>query len=146
MKVPNWIKVARHEMGVHEKRGGENPRIIEYHNATDLHASEDEVPWCSSFVNWVMQHCDFKGTRSAAAVSWADWGKSVADDPPIGAIVVFEWPSGGHHVGFAVAFREGSVKVLGGNQSDEVNETWFSDRHVMDYRMPAKTKVEYVET
>lgn len=44
--TPTWFDVAKKEIGVKEKRGGENPRIIEYHSTTTLSADEDEVSWC----------------------------------------------------------------------------------------------------
>ncbi len=50
----SWMKIALAELGVHENSlpGHQNQRIIQYHAATSLKAQTDEVPWCSSFVNW----------------------------------------------------------------------------------------------
>jgi uncharacterized protein (TIGR02594 family) len=145
MKVPNWLLIAQQEIGEKEVRGGENPRILAYLRATDLGSpgdDEDETPWCSGFVNWVMQRIGFKGTRSAWAQSWATWGKEV--DPVVGAIVVFRWANGTGHVGFVTGLRGDMVKVLGGNQKDSVCECWFNDNYVIGYRMPAFTPVVYV--
>lgn len=149
MKVPNWYKIAKKELGIREVRGGENPRIIEYHRTTTLKAREDEVPWCSSYVNWCMQQAGFIGTESAAAKSWLNWGASVWHedvDPPRGSIVVMT-RSGGGHVGFLVTvdWEREQVKVLGGNQGDEVNIKWFPMDMVLDFRMPRYTPVTYVE-
>jgi uncharacterized protein (TIGR02594 family) len=144
-KVPNWIPIARAEIGESEVQGGENPRILEYLRSTDIGDPadlEDETPWCSAFVNWCMQKVGFRGTRSAWAQSWAQWGKEV--DPVIGCIVVFRWSNGTGHVGFVTGFRDEMIKVLGGNQQDEVCEEWFNTGHVIAYRMPAITKVIYV--
>ena len=143
MKVPNWMLIAQKEIGEHEIVGGENPRIIEYHNSCTLHAKEDEIAWCSAFVNWVMQQVGFKGTRSAWAQSWAEWGKEV--EPVVGAIVVFRWDNGSGHVGFITAWDDNDVEVLGGNQADSVCKTRFSWSHVISIRMPAYTPVKYVE-
>jgi uncharacterized protein (TIGR02594 family) len=146
MKVPNWIEVALKEIGETEIQGGENPRILEYLRATDLGKPgnlEDETPWCSGFVNWCMQQVGFKGTRSAWAQSWAKWGKEV--EPVIGSIVVFRWNNGTGHVGFVTGKKVGLVQVLGGNQSDSVNRSWFNTAHVIAYRMPAFTPVQYVD-
>lgn len=142
--IPNWLAIAQKERGIHEVRGGENPRILEYHAATELRAREDEVPWCSSFVNWCMQKAGFNGTRSAAAKSWLSWGKSVYDDPPVGAIVVMTRQGGGH-VGFLIDWNDEYVKVLGGNQGDEVNIKSFPWSMVLDFRWPAVTPVKYVQ-
>ena len=51
---PKWLEIALKEVGVSEIKGGENKRILEYHASTTLKAKEDEIPWCSSFVNWCM--------------------------------------------------------------------------------------------
>lgn len=118
-----------------------NPRIIEYHKTTLLGAKTDEVPWCSSFVNWTMREAGFKGTDSAAAASWAKWG--VKSEPVVGAVVmVLRGGKSIGHVGFYLG--EGKtpdrIKVLGGNQGDAVSIAEFPRSYVFDYRMPAKWK------
>ncbi len=52
-------KIARIFEGVHEESGSkQNQTIIDFHRATTLHASQDEVPWCSSFMNFCqLQAC-----------------------------------------------------------------------------------------
>lgn len=145
-KIPNWLKIAESQRGQKEIRGGENPKIIEYHDSCTLHAKEDEIPWCSAFVNWCMQKCGFKGTRSAAAKSWLQWGRELADtEYQPGAIVVFDWQNGSGHVGFMYDWDENGVTVLGGNQSDTVNETRFKWDNVVGVRWPAYTKVVMVD-
>jgi len=45
--------VAKTQVGQKEVPGSKhNPKIVEYHQACTLQASNDEVAWCSSFVNW----------------------------------------------------------------------------------------------
>ena len=70
MADPKWIEIVKKELGQKEVRGGENTRIIEYHKTTTLQATEDEVSWCSAFVNWVMMKAKCHRTHSAAARSW----------------------------------------------------------------------------
>lgn len=133
----DWMEIAKAELGVKEKRGGENPRIIEYHSTTTLKAKEDEIPWCSAFVNWVMKQAGYKGTNSAAAKSWLNWGVEVTEDEdiPYGAIAVFTRQGGGH-VGFITDANDDSIKILGGNQSDMVCEKWFGYDNLLSIRMP----------
>ena len=52
-------KIARTFEGTHEESGSkQNQTIIDFHRATTLHAKEDEVPWCSSFMNFCqLQAC-----------------------------------------------------------------------------------------
>lgn len=45
--------VAKTQRGQKEIVGKiNNPKIVEYHQACSLQANNDEVAWCSSFVNW----------------------------------------------------------------------------------------------
>lgn len=132
-----WLDIARKEIGVKEVAGnGDNAKIIEYHAQTVLKAQHDSVSWCSAFANWVFYKCNIVGTKSAMARSWLNWGKSC--DIKIGAIVILkrgdaEWQG---HVGFVTGFDPIFVKVLGGNQADEVNERRFFRKNVLGYRWP----------
>jgi uncharacterized protein (TIGR02594 family) len=107
-------------------------RIREYHGATTMGEKSDEVAWCSSFVNWVIARAGQKGTRSAAAASWVDWGATT--DPRRGAVVVIynakaansALSRSGNHVGFLIEDVGWGWKLLGGNQGDMVKESCFS--------------------
>lgn len=130
-----WMAVARGELGQKEIKGAEdNPRIREYHGATTMGEKSDEVAWCSSFVNWVMAKAKLKGTRSAAAASWVDWG--AASEPRRGAVVVIynakaansALSRSGNHVGFLIEDVGWGWKLLGGNQGDMVKESCFSKK------------------
>lgn len=135
--VPKWMEIAEKELGQHEIKGpGSNPRIIEYHKSTTLKASTDEVPWCSSFVCWVMQEAGLKSTRSAAARSWENWGDSLKK-PEFGCVVILRRGTGGQgHVGLYVGEGPDHVKVLGGNQGDQVSIVNFNKNKVVAYRWP----------
>lgn len=144
---PPWLPVAARELRakIHERKGRKvhNPRILEYHAATTLHASEDEVPWCASFVNWCLQRVGLTGTRSALAASFRTWGRALVA-PRVGCVVVLarrdrapDAETGsptGMHVGFWMGqdgestgdAPHGHVTVLGGNQSDAVTVAQFS--------------------
>lgn len=131
---PKWLTIARGELGVHETPGpAATARIAEYHGATSLHATSDEVPWCASFVSWCLEQAGVRSTRSAAAASYAAWGAACVPQP--GAIVVLRHKtagadaatgsSSGNHVGFWVGADPAHVHILGGNQSDSVKESAF---------------------
>jgi uncharacterized protein (TIGR02594 family) len=140
IKEPDWLIIARQELGVAEKPGTDhNERILEYHSKTGLHAGSDEVAWCSSFVNWCMDKTGRAGTGSAAARSWANWGTKL-DAPKPGCIVVFRRhdpnnPNAGH-VAFFLRRRAPLVDVLGGNQSNSVRVSGYSMNDVLTYRWP----------
>lgn len=142
MSEPKWITIAKGEIGVKEKRGGENPRIIEYHKATSLKAGEDEIAWCSAFVNWVLKKSGYKGTNSAAARSWLKYG-TVTKVFKANSIVVFKrgsstWQG---HVAFAIADKGTHIKVLGGNQSDQVCYALYPKAKILGYTWPVEQPV-----
>lgn len=144
---PRWLQIAETEIGVHEVKGGENPRILEYHATTALHSREDEVPWCAAFVNWCLTQAGIKGTDSAAAISFAAWGDRITA-PREGCIVVVRQrqkgldqatgSSSGNHVAFFQKIESGRIYLLGGNQSDSVKVSSFglSSYDVVAYRWP----------
>lgn len=137
---PNWIDIAQGEIGVQEIAGSEhNSRVLEYHSTTGGHAT-DEVPWCASFVNWVMIQSGHGGNNSAWAQSWKNYGKDLGQ-PAYGAIAVIRWNSSSGHVGFVVGKNGNNVLLLGGNQSNSVNITSFSTSKVIAYVVPASYEV-----
>ena len=137
--IPEWIQIAKREIGVKEVRGGENPRIIEYHSKTTLRASEDEVAWCSAFVNWVMAQCGMERSHSAAARSWLGCETRLKGFKKY-AIVVFKrgnsaWQG---HVAFCIDDLGSSIRCLGGNQSDQVSYATYRKSDVLGYIWPKK--------
>lgn len=135
---PPWLSLAEKELGQSEISGFlHNKRILEYHAATTLKASSDEIPWCSSFVNWCLLECGFGATRKANARSWLEWGVDLRF-PPCGAIAVLKRgnnPVQGH-VGFLVFDGRDKIQILGGNQGDKVSIASFPKKDVLGYRWP----------
>jgi len=133
-----WLAIALAEKGTREFPGdGDNPRVVEYLHSTNLgtpHWNEDETAWCSAFVNWCVEKSGYEGTDSAWAKSWLAWGKAITK-PRVGCITVFTRKEGGH-VGFYMGATTTSIRVLGGNQSDEVNESPHSKTRLLGYRLP----------
>jgi len=136
------LRIAALEMGVKELKGEKNSeRVMKYH----LFASEDNdvdhpdsVPWCSSFICFVVEKAGLSSTNSLMARSWEYWGESSMHDPIPGDIVVF-WrksqKSGFGHVGVFLGKRaDNNIAVLGGNQKDEVNISIFSPHKIVDIR------------
>jgi uncharacterized protein (TIGR02594 family) len=132
-----WYEIARREIGTKELAGiADNPRIVEYHSTTTLRATDDEVPWCSSFVNWCVQKAGYLGTGSAAARSWASWGVKI--EKPVKGCIVVMTRTGGGHVGFYEGSDSSTVQVLGGNQDDAVNSRRYRAQRVLCYVLPKK--------
>ncbi len=136
-----WVTIALAELGVTEIPGGDynNPRILDYHRSTSLQARDDETPWNSSFVNWVMAQAGYEPLNSAAARRWLEWGESTPDPVP-GAIAVFSRPphptSG--HVGFYLSedIAAGTVTIISGNSDNSVQIDAYPVERLIDYRLP----------
>ncbi|OGP10431.1 MAG: hypothetical protein A2048_01320 [Deltaproteobacteria bacterium GWA2_45_12] len=141
---PPWLEIAREEIGVCEIPGSKNnPRIIEYGQATVLKATNDETPWCSAFVNWCFAQVGIEGTRSAAARSWIHWGDEIKE-PVLGCVCVLKrglslWQG---HVGFFIGkVPTNHIQLLGGNQGNTVRIEAFPANRVLSYRIPTERKV-----
>jgi uncharacterized protein (TIGR02594 family) len=133
-----WFDFAVSEENAHVTEATQPGRIKSYFLATDHGAVGPHAPiphWCGAFVAFcISQSGNGKSIPKGAAVAakWKGWGVKVpigSDRVPVGAVVVLT-PSPGTntsgHVAFFVSLGAGKVKLLGGNQSDEVNETSYS--------------------
>jgi len=136
---PVWLTWALGKLGDAEVPGpGDNPEIVSWMKLTSLPPSmrHDATAWCSVFVNAGFELNGYKGTGSADAGSWLNWGHAV--DPVRGAVCVFA-RSGGHHVAYLLNDLGDSVEVVGGNQSDKVcKQTYLKDGslQLLAYRGP----------
>jgi uncharacterized protein (TIGR02594 family) len=136
---PAWLRTAEAEIGIKEAPGSaDNARVLEYHAATSLGARDDAVAWCSAFVNWCMKQNDMPRTNSASARSWLNWGVRLAE-PRKGCVAILKRgnnPVQGH-VAFYVGDGAGSIRLLGGNQSDQVKVSAFPKSMLLGYRWPS---------
>lgn len=139
---PDYILIAEKEIGVAEVPGkGSNPRILDYHKATKLKATDDAVSWCSSYVNWVLQKAGYKSTHSAAARSWlqSDVGVPLKKFEPYCVCVFARGNSAWQgHVGFGVEDLGDRIRVLGGNQSDKVGYVFMPKSKLLGMLRPVK--------
>lgn len=135
--MPPWLEKAYEEIGVEEIAGPvHNERIVEYHASTGGRESPDEVPWCSSFVNWCMQQAGYDGTNSKAARSWLDWGIQITE-PAYGCVCVIwresveSWKG---HVFLFLGEAGDYVYGIGGNQGNQVSIQRYPKNRVLEYR------------
>ena len=132
-----WFDIAYKELGISEKSGKEhNKRILEYHAVTVLKATDDETPWCSSFVSWCLEQAGIRSTKNAWARSYLEWGKAI-DKPVPGCVVVFSRNKTSGHVAFFVSESGSNIKCLGGNQGNQVCIASYPKSRLLGYRMPA---------
>ena len=134
-----WLEIAMAEIGTKEIKGKkDNPRVMEYLRASGQDwARHDEVPWCAAFTGWCLEQSGATSTNSLMARSYSRYGVPL-EKPVPGCIVVLKRgnpPSG--HVGFYLGKTgTGRIKILGGNQSNQVSITTFPKRRVIAYRWP----------
>jgi len=133
-----WIDIAMKEIGTREIPGAAHDHDVLKYHAVSGGFETDEVPWCGSFVNWVMRTAGEERTVKvpARAKSWLKFGVSSVD-PVYGSIAV-KSRKGGGHVGFVVG-KDQSEKylyILGGNQNDAVNVKKYPASVFLDFRVP----------
>lgn len=142
-----WMPLAIAEIGVREQPGAaNNPRVLEYLHSTSLgeaDASKDSTFWCSAFVNWCVERAGYAGTDSARARDWIHWGKELVK-PRRGCITVFRRPCSPKdrkkscgHVAFFIELTGKNVRVLGGNQGDQVCIAAYPKDDLLSYRIPS---------
>lgn len=136
----NILKVASSQLGIKEISGQEDhPAIIHYARETEIASiTDDETPWCSTFINWCAKESALPMSHKANARSWMNVGVETTTPIP-GDIVVF-WRESLHswkgHVGIFVGFNCDASRVfcLGGNQSNAVTITDYDVNKVLGFR------------
>lgn len=137
---PPWVAwwMMEYSKNIKEVAGNlHSPRILKYHSFTSLKATSDEVPWCSAAMCACMEELEIPSTKSAAAISWADWGAPIKDFT-FGAIAVFKRE--GHktsaHVAIALKENQDSIMIIGGNQSNAITIQAMPKNKLICYRWP----------
>ena len=137
--LPIWLNRALGELGQAEIAGKDsNPKIGKYLASVELERNDD-IPWCSAFVNWIIKKSGFKGTNKGLARSWQHWGEPL-DEAILGCIAVLRrgtkpWQG---HVGFVMDINPRQITLLGGNQGNRVGINAYPKSLVLDYRWPKK--------
>jgi len=135
---PPWVEIAHGEIGTQERPGRfHSPRILEYQRSVNDAFTTDEIPWCSTFMNWVFQMYGLQGTGSGMARSWLTWGEPVRT-PRRGAVVVFRRPPNpdSGHVGLWVGELLDYCLVMGGNQMNRVCVLAYPKIEILGQRWP----------
>lgn len=134
-----WMSHARSQLGQREVPGSaSNTRIREYHRVASGVEDADDLEWCGSFLNWVMDKAGLPRSRSDWARDWLDVGTPL-DEPRVGAIVVVargRGPDSGHVGLYLGPGAPGMIRVLGGNQDNQVREKEYPAADVLGYRWP----------
>jgi uncharacterized protein (TIGR02594 family) len=127
---PKWLQIARGEVGVKEvSGGGNNARVLEYAKTNGF--SDDETAWCASFAKWCLQQAGISTSGVTGKARSFETASSFErlDEPLLGAVYT-KWresPSSGKgHIGFLNSIQGGQFGIIGGNQSDQVKESFYS--------------------
>ncbi len=138
------LKIAFNELGTEEIVGNkDNPEVLKYALDTGITGvTNDEIPWCSTFVNWVAWKAGLQYTKKANARSWLSLGTKVSSPEP-GDVVVFwrESPeSWKGHVGIFLGISADRKRVycLGGNQGNRVSVSAYQLNTVLSYQRLAE--------
>jgi uncharacterized protein (TIGR02594 family) len=139
-QTPRWYELAVAELGTREVPGSGNaPKVVEYYQDAVEQKQADSVPWCAAFVGAMLERAGERGSGSLMARSYLIWGEQ-DKSPSRGTICVFG--RGGPRAATGhVAFLDkdngdGTITVLGGNQSDAVTRARRKKKDVLGYRWP----------
>lgn len=134
------LKIAFQELGTEEIKGDkDNPEVVKYATETGIAGiNNDEIAWCSTFVNWVAMKAGLQYSKKPNARSWLNVGKKVTAPEP-GDVVIFwresiqSWKG---HVGFFLGFSQDKKRVycLGGNQGNRVSVSAYRTAQVLSFQ------------
>lgn len=136
--TPHHYALARAELGTFEWKDGHNPVVVQYFaDCNHAWVKDDETAWCAAFVGAMLERAGIPSTKALNARSYLEWGNPVAlDEAQSGDVVVFSrgtsaWQG---HVAFFVCEDRETIVVLGGNQSNQVNETAYLKSRLLGIR------------
>ena len=130
------LSAAQGYVGLNENRDRSPLRAL--FQQANINVDPRITAWCAAFVNAVLATEGLPGTGSLSARSFMNYGQAT-NRPERGDIVVLRRGRGTEsgHVGFYEGTnRDGSVRVLGGNQgrNGAVSVANFAARDVLGYR------------
>jgi len=140
------FELAQRFGGVKEVSGKmSNPQILAMLTLDDAWPKDDEVPWCSAFVNYIAWLLRLPRSKKLNARSWLNVGIpiSVHEAKSKFDIVILkrgdtEVPdddiNAPGHVGFFAGIKQGTIFVLGGNQGDSINVSSYMLNKVIGVR------------
>ena len=139
--------LAQRFVGVKELPGeGSNPMVLAMLKLDAGWPEDDEVAWCSAFVNYICWLCRAPRSKSLRARSWLQVGHAIEHAAAtVGRDVVIikrgKEPQPGPevieaqgHVGFYAGHEGGNVLILGGNQGNQVSIAAFPWASVLGIR------------
>lgn len=135
--MPPWMSELYRRRGIHEKR--DNAVLTSFLKIGKFLGDPAKLPWCGDAIETAIIKTLPKETvpnNPFWAQAWKDWGVECGPIP--GAIGVIRWNARSGHVGIVANYdrQRGRVLLLGGNQSDSINLTWFGYDKFIAFRWP----------
>jgi len=134
------LKMALSQFGVSEIAGSKhNEIIVNYFKEIGFEwVTDDEMAWCSAFLNWCCLQCELPRSNKLDARSWLKVGNEInIGDQEVGDLVIFwrekidSWKG---HIAIYISEDENFVYCLGGNQSNRVCIKPYYKKRVLGYR------------
>lgn len=142
--------LAKTFIGLKEIPGSEdNQEIVQmFKDVGHSWVKDDETAWCAAFVGSMLERSGLRSTRKLNARSYLDWGKPIpVNEIQAGDICIKTrgdvngWTG---HVFMATApASAGTIKGLGGNQSNSVNIQRFKVSELLGVRRMPSTQGDY---
>jgi len=123
------------------KENGSNNKIINCYKSVGFNINSDSTPWCAGFAGWVLKMCCLPAKKTLSSLEYRGYGTPVPLGDPskwrLNVVVIFTRKGGGH-IGFFRGYNPttGALKILGGNQGDNLSET--------EFKAPWPSQVVYV--
>lgn len=138
--LPLWIDHAFRHIGMKEIPGPKhNPAILQWIRKLKGWFTDDETPWCGTFVAHCLQEAGLSIPKNwFRAKEYSSYGTACSKSAiPFGAIGVKSRVGGGHVFFIVAQSRDGqTVYGLGGNQRNMVNITSFKLSELDAVRWP----------
>jgi uncharacterized protein (TIGR02594 family) len=141
------FKLAERFTGLQEMSGSlDNPQIMAMLKLDNRWPENDEVPWCSAFVNYICWLLRLPRSKDLRARSWLQVGKPITLDHACAGFDIVVLSRGPHpqpgsevinapgHVGFFAGVERDYVQVLGGNQSNTVKVSSYKTEDLLSVR------------
>ncbi len=141
------FELAQRFVGMQEVKGPTaNPQVLAMLRLDQDWPDDDEVPWCSAFMNYITWLVRLPRSKDLLARSWLKLGRSISlEEAQVGFDVVIlkrgtknqpgpDVLNAPGHVGFFAGLEGTFVQVLGGNQDDTVSISRYPTSRVLGVR------------
>lgn len=135
--MPKWLEWLKQNIGKVTQTGAKpTPFVEEIFSHTNYGAIGNITPaCCAATLCAALEETGYRSTKNAAALSFASYG--VPCELKEGAIVVFEWSPGEHHVTCVDEIMNADfVACIGGNQSHQVMRKIYPRNQIIATRWP----------